>query len=263
MKKQVANTAKYLHLKALASIFNQVWVDCCFWLVHSELSQGSSSEHPLSHGPVDYPDIFAWPARVLERAKDVYGKALTRRNLATAKKVLLTSTFSGLGTAEVAMAMLAQEYQSGGESCFAIHSHCERDPECLALLEAMPHPLSSAHLFSDVRDLLQRSEKETLQNIVVYHREQFQKRWAQSNVTCGREKQRLQERQEELCLQEVIDFFDSVQLKARVACRKCSSSCPRCPSHLREIGLAQFGNCWLPMCALSDRGIWKRSGMVA
>lgn len=230
---------------------------------HSELSQGSSSEHPLPHGPVDYPDIFAWPARVLERAKDVYGKALTRRNLATAKKVLLTSTFSGLGTAEVAMAMLAQEYQSGGESCFAIHSHCERDPECLALLEAMPHPLSSAHLFSDVRDLLQRSEKETLQNIVVYHREQFQKRWAQSNVTCGREKQRLQERQEELCLQEVMDFFDSVQLKARVACRKCSSSCPRCPSHLREIGLAQFGNCWLPMCALSDRGIWKRSGMVA
>lgn len=88
------------------------------------------------------------------------------------------------------MAMLAQEYQSGGESCFAIYSHCERDPECLALLEAMPHPLSSAHLFSDVRDLLQRSEKETLQNIVVYPREQFRKRWAQSNVTCGREKQR-------------------------------------------------------------------------
>ena len=61
---------------------------------HSELSQGSSSEHPLPHGPVDYPDIFAWPARVLERAKDVYGKALTRRNLATAKKGFCSQALS-------------------------------------------------------------------------------------------------------------------------------------------------------------------------
>lgn len=159
-----------------------------------------------------------------------YGRELVHSNFARAKGILMSTTFSGLGTAEVAAAMLAQEYHAGLDSSFFhVFSSCDCNAHCRQVLHAAPYQLEADHIFVDVADILCLADQERVQAIVDRYRAKYSKLSEQAASAAARKV--AMEECEEQCLEAIMRSFDDVVLQGAARCSKCSGgACQRFPT---------------------------------
>ena len=91
----------------------------------------------LPDGPLSFEQMFEWPARFLQKLLDMEACDLVQANLKSLKSVVLTTSFSGVGSPEVALSMIARRLEEMGiwdSDTVRVYSACEKDVPCQGVL---------------------------------------------------------------------------------------------------------------------------------
>eukprot|EP00439_Symbiodinium_sp_Y106_P041214 s646_g5.t1 len=121
--------------------------------------QTEEAEEDEPEGPTCYEDIFLWPQRLLQNLRSCrtddgsFSAQVLQDNLRACGKVVLTTSFSGIGSAEVAASMIAQQLQADSlwpRGNLQVHSVCEKEPSCRKVLMAHSSPCRADHMFKDI-----------------------------------------------------------------------------------------------------------------
>ena len=109
-----------------------------------------------SAGPETYAEIIGWPSRLLSDMRAHQPQMVTSLQSKFQKKIVVTTHYSGLGTAELALLMLERQFAShvaAGEpsSGILLYSACEKDPAARSmLLNHTAEAFSPQHVFGDI-----------------------------------------------------------------------------------------------------------------
>ena len=113
-------------------------------------------------GPASYEELFAWPKRFLRKLSEfvsnedqpgVSSGEVFRHHLCSIRRLVLTTSFSGVGSAEVAASMISHELQAEGvwhRDALQVHSACELRDSCRKVLMAHGKPSGANHVFKDI-----------------------------------------------------------------------------------------------------------------
>ena len=114
-------------------------------------------------GPNNLDECFAWTddARAAMALYDISKGSDLCANFQNniARKIVLTSSYSGVGTAEYALSRILASSEGSGSN-FVVHSACDNCPLALRTLMAHVGPSSPDHVFVDVLDRLPPDVKE-------------------------------------------------------------------------------------------------------
>lgn len=124
-------------------------------------------------GPSTLDELLAWPAQGLASLEEA-DAALESNMSAIARDklmggIVLTTSYSGLGTAECALSMVVEEFarQNPGMPCNVVfYSACDVAPEARQCLLAHGRQSRPRHVFGDLLDRLYPTDKEELDIIV-------------------------------------------------------------------------------------------------
>ena len=168
------------------------------------------SEH---HGPSCWKDFFSWPQRTVDRLS-----CLTSLNCHP--QLVFTSTFSGLGTADVACTM-AHRAVCGTfrNSCVIHYAACDADQHCQTLLKNM----ECVHVFRDVKECFDK----TVMSILEKHVEDNYLAIQQVEDKFER-KAEIKKRGKEVC-SFACDLLSHHAPQPSAYCVKCQKDCPRFP----------------------------------
>ena len=124
------------------------------------------SEQPLPPGPSEYAGLFRWPEEFWRRLHGLLPAEILESNVRNHGQIYMTSHFSGVGTAEMALAMIQSFFRRSGiwpgESSqssdsdapaptpVVFHSSCDSDKICQDVLKAHHSVSRCQHLFGDV-----------------------------------------------------------------------------------------------------------------
>ena len=107
-------------------------------------------------GPSCTKDCFLWPKHVVAKLIGVHGQDVLASNLNAKRGLLLSTTFSGLGSAELAAGMLLESLRDEGivkpDFELQVYSACDKDPMCRAVLAQHDPATAPHHIFADVDD---------------------------------------------------------------------------------------------------------------
>ncbi|CAE7524520.1 unnamed protein product [Symbiodinium sp. CCMP2456] len=109
-----------------------------------------------SAGPDTYAEIIGWPSRVLSDMRVHQPQMVTSLQSKFQKRIVVTTHYSGLGTAELALRMLERQFASHvaeGEpsSGIVLYSACEKDPTARSmLLNHTAEAFNPQHVFGDI-----------------------------------------------------------------------------------------------------------------
>ena len=137
----------------------------------------------MSLGPRSYAEIFDWPAKGLEsiaaackcRGRDAM--AYLQGLMSCSAEIVLTTHFSGMGTSEMALAMIEDMLQQHGISLpMRVHSATDFNQDCRKVLMSYQPPHGPEHVFGDILDRLPEQAKDRLIARQLYYKQQFEKR---------------------------------------------------------------------------------------
>ena len=199
--------------------------------VDDELESQPECENGLPDGPESFEQLFSWPERFCKKVVDCNEGWKMLRNLRTCTGILLTTSFSGVGSAEVAAAMVAQQLRSMGiwhGEALQVYSSCEIDVPCQGVLLSHTAPCRPKHVFTDIQHILPHDMEQELKQLSRSLRKQL------SDMQFGSSQQRQDavktlaehfHRRAELALQDVI-----VQTQAYCAVHRRPCPCkPKAP----------------------------------
>ena len=127
-------------------------------------SAGCSDADATDSGPQSFEDIMSWADKFLCSASallSMQGVDIpSLREKISSKKVLVTTSYSGIGVPEIAFTFLKRAFQQhGGDLRYAFHASTDFDQLCQRVLSAHHQQSASDHLFGD---LLEKIPQERL-----------------------------------------------------------------------------------------------------
>ena len=137
-----------------------------------EPSSQPESEHdpddgvPL--GPASFEELFAWPERFMQKVVRNEQGSWMLRNLRTCTGIVLTTSFSGIGSAEVAASMVANHLCKMGiwhGDALQVYSACEIDVSCQGVLLSHAAPCRPKHVFTDIQHILPHGLEQELREL--------------------------------------------------------------------------------------------------
>ncbi len=135
--------------------------------------------HGECRGPLSLEGLFDWPdfavSRVLERAASLgLGDRFHEELVSLFGNVVVSTNYSGMGCAEMALPMLASALQRHGiPSAFHAHSACDNNTTCQALLLQRPE---DQHVFADILDRIPREQRTRLLHLAEQGRALLERR---------------------------------------------------------------------------------------
>lgn len=147
----------------------------------------------MSLGPRSYAEIFDWPAKGLEsiaaackcRGRDAM--AYLQGLMSCSAEIVLTTHFSGMGTSEMALAMIEDMLQQHGISLpMRVHSATDFNQDCRKVLMSYQPPHGPEHVFGDILDRLPEQAKDRLIARQLYYKQQFEKGFRQWDFAAWR-----------------------------------------------------------------------------
>lgn len=168
----------------------------------------------MAHGgPSSWHEFFSWPAQTLQRLRQMI--AVQR-----VPDMVFTSTFSGLGTAEMAATMAHREMTSFFRPSSVTHySACDSEVSCQSILCKM----DCCHVFRDVKECFDSTVMQLLTEYVHERHEEVQ----QITDKVSR-KARILSAGKEVC-RFAADLLSSHPPQETAYCVKCNKMCKRFP----------------------------------
>ena len=134
-------------------------------------SETAESEQTQRYGPTTFEGVASWAPQLCEDMQ-AYNPGLLkvlREKLSSGKPTVLTTHYSGIGCAELAMLML--EKAADGlkpdktESNVLLYSACESDPIARKMLMGRVEPFAPVHVFGDIVSRVPLNVLERLRDI--------------------------------------------------------------------------------------------------
>ena len=124
----------------------------------SEPQSPASASHPdeqLPDGPKVFSDLYSWPQNFLLRLDSQFPEEskLALNNLRDRTNVVLTTSFSGMGTPEIAVKMISSVLQKNQIWCkdkTFVYASCDLDSNSQKVLMHHAGRSGSKHIFADV-----------------------------------------------------------------------------------------------------------------
>ena len=196
----------------------------------------------MSLGPRSYAEIFDWPTKGLEsiavackcRGRDAM--AYLQGLMSCSAEIVLTTHFSGMGTSEMALAMIEDMLQQHGISLpMRVHSATDINHDCRKVLMSYQPPHGPEHVFGDILDRLPEQAKDRLIARQLYYKQQFEK--ASGNGTSphgGVSKRNLAREVGNRFIQETINILlqERGMLCDQAFCYRHECNCPIFPDGL-------------------------------
>lgn len=134
-------------------VFQAIELDDCPGCAEPSVGRALPRTRSAKPGPRSLAEVLSMRPMVaaVERQSELAGVDLRRSSSATLGQVThVTTSYSGIGTAEAAVAEVARQLNlTGGEVAFRMHGAVDCDPRCL---EAHRPCSRSEHIFKDVND---------------------------------------------------------------------------------------------------------------
>lgn len=137
----------------------------------------SHEDAELPDGPATYQDIAAgaWSKHMFSQASVHHADFLDTFAKNMEDGVVLTSSYSGIGSDAIAMDMILQSATGSGLPMdflagVRVHCVCEINEECQSVLMHHAGPLAAKHIFSDVCALVPADDMEDLRHRLLSHR---------------------------------------------------------------------------------------------
>ena len=168
----------------------------------------------MAHGgPSSWHEFFSWPAQTLQRLRQMI--AVPR-----VPDMVFTSTFSGLGTAEMAATMAHREMTSFFRPSSVTHySACDSEVSCQSILCKM----DCCHVFRDVKECFDSTVMQLLTEYVQERHKEVQQ--IKDKVS---RKARILTAGKEVC-RFAADLLSSHPPQETAYCVKCNKMCKRFP----------------------------------
>ncbi|CAJ1454758.1 unnamed protein product [Effrenium voratum] len=211
-------------------------------------------EEPTPSGPRTLGDCCMWPKEFLQRITSGEHRREVAANLQSRQKLLVTTSFAGIGTAEIAAAMICRELQTSGHwpadrTCLEVYCSCEIDKACVSVLQAMEgFPCKSQHLFGDVSNVAAPELVTSLAKDLQSLRRQVQAK--QQSTTYKSYKAELAKACRNWC-RKAASILDSAELSDAMYCRGCQKQCRRFPGtreRANAVWLEIAGSPCVPFC---------------
>ena len=205
----------------------------------SATAQDEPASLPL--GPSSYAEVFMWHFDVVRRNHLRYADSPPHL-LQEPPCVQITSSYSGIGAAEVAAFMVKHAMEQEGMLIdVASHSQTEVHPECQGLLTAK-------HIMSDICDRVSQKLLKKLQRLQDKYFSQCEDATPQVRHQCG-----------ERFLQEAARLLDksAVEFQACVTCKTCGCTCAWAPPREdNQLWVEVAGNTCTPWSSRGKMNGW-------
>ena len=128
----------------------------------ADSTQESQESEVLPDGPLS-------SARFLQKLLDMEACDLVQANLKSLKSVVLTTSFSGVGSPEVALSMIARHLEEMGgiwdSDTVQVCSACEKDAPCQGVLTSHVGTCRPEHVFVDIAHMLPHASEQELRDL--------------------------------------------------------------------------------------------------
>lgn len=118
--------------------------------------------------PSTLEQIMAWPHRLAEDLRASHQALFSRAQDKLSRGVVLTSSYSGMGTVELAGAMLKAAF-SPDRGSVIVYSVCDASPQARKVLLSHRGPTRARHVFSDIMHYVPKHDRRTLERITNKH----------------------------------------------------------------------------------------------
>ena len=188
----------------------------------------ASAQVELPEGPRNSADLFSWPSKMLQRLQSLMPKNTITRNIQRIKQVVLSTSFSGVGTPEIASKMISSTFQQEGlwpSDRVELYGSCDFSQRSQSVLMCNGN-CASLHLFTDVCS----SVPTDIVNKLTANLREKQKSFhmaSDSNKASARQKL---EKEFHAFANELLS---STSMLEQSCCKKCQKDCPRFPKPYR------------------------------
>lgn len=195
----------------------------------AEGAQGSESPR-RPEGPTCAKDLYDWPMKCVNELTKIYGQESLVRNMSAKSGIVMTTTFSGVGSAEIAAGMLCKALRDEGlvEPGFDLHVHsvCDKDPMCRQVLMRHDPTTAPNHVFADVSDFLPDKVKLRMEALLFaaqadIENKRFPNARAHSDAIHARG---------EKLVRDCLNILENVPIQDQGSCYECKRNCPRFPN---------------------------------
>ncbi len=195
------------------------------------LCSGGALPQRHKEGPADYEALFCWPTVALEQVRACMGA--TENAPQAPHTIVLTTSYSGIGCAEAAAAMLAHAVSMSGIpdtrwGKLEVYRSIENTLVCQALLHSHKEASRPTHVFSDLLTLLHDTTLSSLQGL--------QRRWLDTYRSRLRNVVGAAQRKELLAKCSATYIAQAMRVLKRnppntnaAACTTHERECPLCP----------------------------------
>ena len=218
----------------------------------------NSDEEP--DGPTSYEELFMWPVRLLQKlrtfasSEDQQGESagdVINRNLRAIRRLVLTTSFSGVGSAEVAASMMSQHLQGDAlwrSDTLQVHSVCELKSSCRKVLMAHGSPCRANHVFKDiVHGFSHVVERQILEKLAAL-RQRLNESGADESLDRSARKHVQQQLVEEF-YRFAVHVLQEEEVQVYFFCEDHRRMCPRVPCREPgDIWLEAAGSPCIPFC---------------
>ena len=194
----------------------------------SEPQSPASASHPdeqLPDGPKVFSDLYSWPQNFLLRLDSQFPEEskLALNNLRDRTNVVLTTSFSGMGTPEIAVKMISSVLQKNQIWCkdkTFVYASCDLDSNSQKVLMHHAGRSGSKHIFADVCG--------TVFPETVNHLKDFLKPLREEYIsTMSKDQPALRPNLERKFHVFAQELFQHVSFNQKVFCIKCGKFCQR------------------------------------
>lgn len=180
-------------------------------------------------GPQIFEDLFRWPEEFFARLLEHLPNRSLESDLGQIRKVNVSTSFSGMGTPEIAMKMISEflQHRKIWKCCpFNFFAACDCDSNGQKILLA-EHCSGASHVFADVCSVVPPYVVDRLTEYLI----KLQQTWKKSEDSDA----------DRVLLENKFHKFarkilSSTQFAAQTFCLKCNGQCDRFPSPSAEHG---------------------------
>eukprot|EP00435_Cladocopium_sp_Y103_P048908 s774_g14.t1 len=199
-------------------------------------SRRQRAESPrLPEGPSAAEELYLWPKRILDQAAKMHGREVLIQNMAAKKGLVMTTTFSGVGSAELAAELLLDALREDGlvqpGFDFHVHSACDKDAMCREVLMHHDPGFAPDHVFAQVDDCLPDHIRARLESLLFA---------AQSEVVdktfpTARDRSQAIEVRGQKLIKDCLDILANTNVLSQGACHACKKMCSRFPDAAKRM----------------------------
>lgn len=224
-----------------------------------DVEVGGGSQKFGRQGPRNLAEIMAWPqnlARDLGRSQQAL---FSRIQAKLSRGVVLTSSYSGMGTVELAAAMLKDAFAPDSGS-IVVYSVCEASPKARSVLLSHSGPTRARHVFSDVMHFVHKQDRRTLETITYTRCCEWMALKSQRPPLSTSELRHEQARIGQTLRCELLDVLESVEFSEKAYCEVHGDYCfldpMQDPSLVGRYHFNVAGNTCTPWSSMGARDGW-------